>query len=94
MDMEKSSALESVRDYADALCRRDLSAADGSRKNPDRAGAILRSLSRHISSMTSSRTIMQDVRASGISLTDKTLEVYLSALRRLFIVEDIRAWQR
>ena len=77
MDMEKSSALESVRDYADALCRRDLSAADGSRKNPDRAGAILRS----------------DVRASGISLTDKTLEVYLSALRRIFIVEDIRAWQ-
>ena len=93
LDIERSSALESVRDYADALCRRDLSAADGSRKNPDRAGAILRSLGRHISSMTSDRSIMQDVSASGISLTDKTLEVYLSALRRLFIVEDVKAWQ-
>lgn len=55
--------------------------------------AILRSLGRHISSMTSDRSIMQDVSASGISLTDKTLEVYLSALRRLFIVEDVKAWQ-
>ena len=93
LDIERSSALESVRDYADALCRRDLGAADGVRKDPERAMAILRSLGRHISSMTSDRSIMQDVSASGISLTDKTLEVYLSALRRLFIVEDVKAWQ-
>lgn len=43
--------------------------------------------------MTTDRTIMGDVRANDISITDKTLEVYLRALCKLFIVEDVKAWQ-
>ncbi len=37
--------------------------------------------------------IMGDVVANDISLTDKTLEVYLRALRKLFVIEDVKAWK-
>ena len=36
---------------------------------------------------------MDDVRANDISITDKTLNNYLTALRRLFVIEDVKAWQ-
>lgn len=43
--------------------------------------------------MATDKTIMGDIKANDVSLTDKTLAVYLGALRRLFVVEDIKAWQ-
>jgi len=36
---------------------------------------------------------MQDVKANDVSISDKTLNIYLAALRRLFVVEDVKAWQ-
>jgi len=91
--MDGEDALETARDYIDSVCEKDASAVDSIRKDPDRVRAILRSLGRNISTMATDKTIMGDVVANDISLTNKTLANYLSALRRLFVVEDIRAWQ-
>ncbi len=93
MDMDKEDALEVAYDYYDAIAERDASAVDKSQKDPDRMRSIMRSLARNISTMTTDKTIMGDVKANDMSLTDKTLEVYLRALRKLFVVEDIKAWQ-
>ncbi len=93
MDMDKADALEVAYDYYDAITERDASAVDKSQKDPDRMRSIMRSLARNISTMTTDKTIMGDVCANDTSLTDKTLEVYLRALRKLFVVEDIKAWQ-
>ncbi len=93
MDMDKADALEVAYDYYDAITERDASAVDKSQKDPDRMRSIMRSLARNISTMTTDKTIIADVRANDTSLTDKTLEVYLRALRKLFVVEDIKAWQ-
>lgn len=93
MDMDKEDALEVAYDYYDAITERDASAVDKSQKDPDRMRSIMRSLARNISTMTTDKTIMGDVRANDMSLTDKTLEAYLRALRKLFVIEDIKAWQ-
>ncbi len=93
LEMDTEDALEVARNYVDAVCERDAAAIDKSQKDPDRVRSILKSLARNISTMTTDRTIMGDVRANDISLSDKTLETYLRALRRLFIIEDIKAWQ-
>lgn len=93
MDMDKEDALEVAYDYYDAITERDASAVDKSQKDPDRMRSIMRSLARNISTMTTDKTIMGDVRANDMSLTDKTLETYLRALRKLFVIEDIKAWQ-
>lgn len=93
MDLDKEDALEVAYDYYDAITERDASVVDKSQKDPDRMRSIMRSLARNISTMTTDKTIMGDVQANDMSLTDKTLEVYLRALRKLFVIEDIKAWQ-
>lgn len=93
LDMEKEDALEVAYDYLDAICDRDAGAVDKTQKDPDRVRSIMRSLARNISTMTTDRTIMSDVQSNDVSITDKTLESYLRALRRLFVIEDIKAWQ-
>ena len=93
LSMEKEDALEVAKDYVEAICERDAAAVDRSQKDPDRVRALLKSLARNISTMTTNRTIMGDVRANDTSITDKTLEVYLRALRKLFVIEDVKAWK-
>lgn len=93
MDMDKEDALEVAYDYYDAIAEKDASNVDKSKKDPDRVRSIMRSLARNISTMTTDKTIIGDVKANDLSMTDKTLEVYLRALKKLFVVEDIKAWQ-
>lgn len=91
--LDKEDALEVAVNLVDELVNTDVNRVDGSEKDPDRVRAVLRSYARNISTMTAATTIMADVRANDISITDKTLTNYLRALRRLFIIEDAKAWQ-
>lgn len=93
LSMDRSDALDVAKDYIEAICERNAAAVDRSKKDPARVRGILKSLARNISTMTTYRTIMGDVRANDTSITDKTLEVYLRALRKLFIIEDVKARQ-
>ena len=93
LGLEEEDALEVAINLVDELINTDVNRVDGTEKNPDRVRAVLRSYARNISTMTAASTIMADVKANDISITDKTLNNYLTALRRLFIVEDVKAWQ-
>ena len=93
LGLEKEDALEVAVNLVDELVNTDVNRVDKTEKNPERVRAVLRSYARNISTMTAANTIMADVKANDISITDKTLTNYLTALRRLFIVEDAKAWQ-
>ena len=93
LGLEEDDALEVAINLVDELVNTDVNRVDGTEKNPDRVRAVLRSYARNISTMTAASTIMADVKANDISITDKTLTNYLTALRRLFIIEDAKAWQ-
>jgi len=91
--MDKEDALDVAVNLVDELVNTDVNRVDKTEKNPDRVRAVLRSYARNISTMTAAKTIMADVKANDSSISDKTLANYLTALRRLFIVEDAKAWQ-
>ena len=93
ISMETEDALEVAVNLVDELVNTDVNRVDNTEKNPDRVRAVLRSYARNISTMTSASTIMADVKANDISITDKTLTNYLTALKRLFVIEDAKAWQ-
>lgn len=93
LGLDREDALEVVVNLVDELIHSDVNRVDGTEKNPDRVRAVLRSYSRNISTMTTANTLMQDVRANDQSITDKTLNNYLTALKRLFIIEEAKAWQ-
>ena len=79
--------------YVDALINLDVQRVDGIEKDPERVRLLLQSLARNISTLATAKTIMDDMQVNEASITDKTLSSYLNALRRLFVIEDIPAWQ-
>jgi predicted AAA+ superfamily ATPase len=79
--------------YVDAVINLDVQRVDGVEKDPERVRVLLQSLARNISTMATARTIMDDMQVNASSITDKTLSSYLNALRRIFVVEDVPAWQ-
>lgn len=79
--------------YVDAVINLDIQQVDGVEKDPERVRVLLQSLARNISTQATARTIMDDIQVNESSITDKTLSSYFNALRRIFVVEDVPAWQ-
>ncbi len=88
---EKAQLFEAY-DYLENICASDASTVDGVKKSPSRVRAILRSYARNISSLSTDKTIMKDVSANFSDISMPTLNTYLSALERLYVIEDIPAW--
>ena len=89
---DKSAALAQVYSYLDAIVNADISDVDGVKKDPARVRALLHSLARNTSSMANFSTIKDDIRGNEETISEKTIAAYLSALRRLYVTEDLPAW--
>ncbi len=87
---ERASRL--IGDYLDRICRTDIASVDGVRRNPEQVAAVIRSLARNVATQASLTSIASDASGHGASVSDDTVGDYLSALRRLMIVEDLPAW--
>jgi predicted AAA+ superfamily ATPase len=87
-----SVALRQVYNYVDAVINIDVSRVDDVEKNPARVRALMRSLARNISTTASITTIRENIAGDEKTITEKTISAYLNALRRIFVVEDLPAW--
>ena len=92
IDIEELPSLRMAMDYVEAIINQDVSRVDGVEKNPERVRLLLRSLARNIATTATYQTIKEDVEATDISISDKTINTYINALRRIFVVEDLPAW--
>ena len=92
LSLPREYALDVARDYVDAIIEEDVSRVDGIERNPQRVLTLLRSLSRNICTMATNTTILDDFKGSETSISMTTLDSYLNALRRIFVIEDIPAW--
>lgn len=90
--LPKEDALQMSMDYVDAIINHDISRVDDIEKNPERVQLLLRSLARNVATMATNTTILQDIVSNDMSISAPTLEVYLNALRRIFVIEDQPAW--
>lgn len=90
---EEKAALQTARNYAEQVAEQDIQRVDGSEKNPNRVRQVMRSLARNISTMANLQTIVDDIKNNDSYVSDKTVANYINALRRIFVVEDIPAWQ-
>jgi predicted AAA+ superfamily ATPase len=85
-------ALKKISDYYEAVVNEDISRVDNIEKNPDKVLRLMRSLSRNISSEASTTTILNDLRANDQSLSQVTIDLYINALKTLFVIDDLPAW--
>ncbi len=92
LSLPKKYALDVARNYVDAIVEEDVSRVDKTDRNPQRVLTLLRSLSRNICTMAANTTVLADFGDSGTSMSMPTLDSYLNALRRIFVIEDVPAW--
>lgn len=81
-----------ARDYVDAVIHHDVSQVDNITKSPSKVRALMRSIARNISTDASTSTLMHDMEGDDESIVLPTASAYLNALNRLFVVEDLPAW--
>ena len=85
------SKLEIAKDLVKQTCNVDISNIDNVSRNPLWAETILRSYARNICTLAERKTIEADVR-SKYEISSNTINDYIEALRKLYIIEDIDAW--
>lgn len=86
-----TEAQPALRDYLDDLCRADIDHVDAVRRDPTGVARLLESLSRNIATSASFRVLADDM-AQVRPADSRTVAAYLSALERLFIVENLTPW--
>lgn len=93
IDMRDDIALDQARDYYDAVVRSDINRADNIQKNAEKVRRLMRSYARNQGSQVPNTVLARDVSANDEeSMSQETVATYLNALRKIFVVEDMPAW--
>ena len=91
--ISKDVALDQAFDYVDSVTNRDIQRVDKVKRSPERARLLLRSYARNVSQQVSFSTIRKDMLANDASTLDEdTVADYIKALKKLFVIEDLAAW--
>lgn len=93
VDMDDDIALDQAFDYLAAVEKRDVQQADRIERDPTRVHRLLRSYARHQGAQASYGTIRADlVSNEGESLDESSIASYIKALKNIFVIEDVEAW--
>ncbi len=93
VNMERDIALDQAFDYIEAVEQRDISAVDGVRRDPTRTHRLLRSYARHQGAQAPLTTIKADLIANeSDSFDEDTIASYITALKQIFVIEDVESW--
>ena len=89
----ESAALIEAREYVESVCRNDISRVDDVQRNAELARRLMRSYSRHQGAQVSVATILADIKSNEASdTTEATVASYINALKRIFVIADMAAW--
>ncbi len=93
LDQAPEDALERVFDYYDAIVNVDVSRVDGVKREPERTKRLMRSYARNLGSSVSVSVLCNDMVVNDDSaLSANTVNSYINALKQIFVIEDLPAW--
>lgn len=91
--LPEEAALEQAFDYYDAVTKEDVTRVDGVKRASERVRRLMRAYARHQGTQVSIATLREDLKNNDTAaLDDDTIVSYLEALRKIFVVEDMPAW--
>ena len=90
--LDPKQALQIPKNYLDVLCESDISKVDGVKRDPGLMRTILRAYARQVSTIDSDKSMIADIKANYADVSDVTILNYLKVLKRLYIIEEIQAW--
>ena len=92
-DLKGEIALEQAFDYYEAVVRSDISRVDGVSRNPERVKRLMRSYARNQGSQVSNSLLRDDIMYNDAeSLDTDTVYSYINALEKIYVIEEMEAW--
>ena len=93
LTLSENAALHVSRAYLKAVVNSDINRVDDVKRDPDLMLRIIRSLARNQGEQIPYTTIRADViNNEKVQLSDDTVESYVKVLKKIFLEEDMRAW--
>lgn len=91
--LEDDVALEQAYDYYDAIINQDISRVDGIKREIERVKTLMRSYARNQGAQVSNAMLKADMQANDVdSLDEDTVMSYVNVLKKIFVIEDMPAW--
>lgn len=93
IDMRDEIALDQAADYLDAVIHSDINRADNVQKNPDKVRRLMRSYARNQGTQVHNTELAKDVQGNDeVSINEETIASYINALKKIFVIEEMPAW--
>lgn len=93
VDMRDEIALDQAIDYYDAVVHSDINRADNVQKDAERVKRLMRSYARNQGGQVPNTVLAQDIYINeATTINEETVASYVNALRKIFVVEDLPAW--
>lgn len=93
LDFSYDTALEQAIDYYDAIVNADASRVDNTTRNPERVKRLMRSLARNQAMQANNELITSDIKENeDFSFSTDSVNSYINALKKIFVIEDMPAW--
>lgn len=90
--LKGKSALSQAIDYYDAVINSDLSRVDNIKKDPEKIKRIMASYAKNQGTQISYNTILEDIKINEEdNISIKTVTSYIDALKKIFVIEDMKA---
>lgn len=93
VDMRDEIALDQAMDYYDAVVHTDINRADNVKKNPERVRRLMRAYARSQGGQVPNTVLAKDIATNDETpINEETVASYVNALKKIFVVEDMPAW--
>ncbi|MCL1834448.1 MAG: DUF4143 domain-containing protein, partial [Leptospirales bacterium] len=92
LNVKEEHRLKIAKDYYKSLCETDIKKYNNEKLNPILAKAVLKAYARNVHTVSTNKTIFDDIRNIYGDVSDPTIYNYINAFKRLFILEEIPAW--
>lgn len=92
IEKNKDLALNYAKDYVNTLVSSDITSVDEIKRNPKRARAILKSYARNVSTAAKMTTILKDIEANVDTQDIRTVNSYIDAFSKLFVIDETESW--
>ncbi len=92
VNMRDEIALDLATNYYDGVVRSDINRADDIQKNVERVKRLMRSFARNQGAQVPNTVIAADITANDSAISEETVASYINALKMIFVIEDMPAW--
>lgn len=93
LNMAEKPALKQAYNYLEGVIKSDINRADGTEKNPQRVRTLLKSYARYQGAQIDNIALKKDILTNDkSSINEDTVLSYINALKKIFVVEEMEAW--